>query len=81
MIYFFTGLRPSELLLIEKSNVFEKYMIGGIKTKAGKDRLIPLHHKIRPYIQNFIHTKGKYLICNLDGSQMSYDTYKKKFDQ
>ena len=52
MIY--TGLRPTELLEILTENVHleEKYMIGGIKTDAGKDRIIPLNDKIIPLIKN-----------------------------
>lgn len=39
LIYIYTGLRPAELLEIESSNVHldERYMIGGMKTDAGRN--------------------------------------------
>ena len=55
MIYMYTGLRPSELLLIDKNNVFleKNYMIGGIKTAAGQNRPIIIHSKVKDYIEYF----------------------------
>ena len=52
MIY--TGLRPTELLEIQTENVHldEKYMAGGMKTEAGKDRIIPLNDKIQEPIRS-----------------------------
>ena len=43
LILIYTGLRPNELLNIKKTDVFldENYMIGGSKTEAGKNRIIP----------------------------------------
>lgn len=55
-----TGLRVSELLALEKDKVFEKYMIGGLKTEAGIDRCIPIMDAIKPIIQKWkknSHTK------------------------
>ena len=51
MIY--TGMRPGELRQITKANVHldERYMIGGIKTDAGKERVIPLAEVILPVIR------------------------------
>lgn len=53
LIMLYTGLRPQELIDIETNNIDieEHYMIGGCKTEAGKNRLIPLHDKILPFIE------------------------------
>ena len=53
LIYIYTGLRPSELLEIESKNVHlsDRYMIGGMKTEAGKDRIIPIHEAIVPLVE------------------------------
>ena len=53
LVYLYTGLRRSELVGILKSNVdLDNWtMTGGIKTKAGKNRLIPIHPRIRPIIK------------------------------
>lgn len=84
MIYLYTGLRPSELLGIHKSNVFlnNNYMVGGIKTEAGKNRLIPIHSKIKKYIQYFYDkSNGEFLIINeKSNKKFTYDSYRDKFD-
>ena len=84
MIYFYTGLRPSELLNIEVTNVFlnENYMIGGSKTKAGKNRTIPIHSKIKDYIKYFYNQNKKYLISsNGTNKKIAYDYYQKSFNK
>lgn len=83
MIYLYTGLRPSELLNIETINVFlsEGYMIGGEKTEAGTNRIIPIHSEIQKYVEQLYNCSKKYLVINEKTKQkMSYDTYQKKFD-
>lgn len=66
LIYCYTGLRPSELLKIKTENIFleEKYMRGGIKTAAGKNRCIPLHNRIIPLIKYFYDKNNVYLLGN-----------------
>jgi len=56
LILAYTGLRISEFLDLKKSvNVDLKKMliIGGSKTEAGKDRTIPIHSLIQPYVKYF----------------------------
>lgn len=64
MIYIYTGLRLSELLEIPKSNVDleARMMIGGKKTAAGKDRKIPIHKCIMPFIEKRMKADGEWLI-------------------
>jgi integrase len=52
LILIYTGMRISELLTLAKANVDTKSMliIGGVKTDAGRDRIIPIHPKIQPLI-------------------------------
>ena len=63
LIMIYTGLRIEELLSMHCKNVFlaEKYMIGGIKTEAGKDRIIPISNKILPFISQ-LYCENLYLI-------------------
>lgn len=62
MIY--TGMRPSELLKLrtENINLEDRYMIGGLKTRAGKERIIPIHEKIYPLIKARYDAAGEWLI-------------------
>lgn len=77
LIYIFTGMRPTELLnvLTENVHIDKKYMVGGMKTEAGKDRVIPLNDKIIPLVKNRLDQNKKYLINNKFGNHYTYGTY------
>jgi hypothetical protein len=45
-------------------------MVGGSKTDAGKDRVIPIHPRIMPYIKKRVETNHEYLVTNFNGSKM-----------
>lgn len=64
LILIYTGMRPSELLQIKTKNVNlqERYMIGGLKTAAGKNRIIPLHDDIFPLIEKRMEVASEYLV-------------------
>ena len=70
LILIYTGMRVNELLKMKSDHVFldEQYMVGGLKTQAGKNRQIPIANKIMP----FLDTSGEYLIM-LDGKQLRYN--------
>lgn len=71
LIYLYTGMRPSELLEVKKENVdlSARIMIGGMKTEAGKDRHIPIHKDILPFISRLMQTDGEYLIMRYDSGK------------
>lgn len=62
MIYLFTGMRLSELLPLPASSVHldeeYPYLIGGSKTDAGRDRVVPIISTIRGYVQWFYDRSG-----------------------
>lgn len=66
----YTGMRISEALNVECSNIDleENTILCGMKTAAGKDRVVPIHPKIRPLIEK--HMGGKYLF-----SEQNYKRY------
>ena len=51
----YSGWRPQELCEIKISNVHldEHYTIGGMKTRAGKKRPVPIHPKVQPIVQKY----------------------------
>ena len=55
LILLYTGLRPNEIFITKKSNIFidEDYFITGSKTESGKNRIIPIHQKIKHIIIYF----------------------------
>lgn len=87
LILCYTGLRPGELLNIERDNVFlnKRYMIGGSKTTMGTNRHIPIAEKIYPFIDFFYtmsaETNNKYLITSnvLRKEKVSYSTLVNKW--
>lgn len=64
LIMIYTGLRPGELVDIETAKVYldKRYMRGGKKTRAGKNRVIPINKKILPLID--ARLGGDHLIIN-----------------
>lgn len=81
LIYIYTGLRPQELIAIKKSDVYlnRGYMIGGMKTDNGKDRIIPIHPCIKPIIDNYIKSneESDYLIFKRN-TRAFYNKYRTK---
>ncbi len=80
LLYLYTGMRPSELLEVKKENVDldARIMIGGMKTEAGKNRHIPLHKDIVPFIERLMQTEGENLIMRYDKAKpqaMSYNRF------
>ncbi len=64
MIYIYTGMRATELLEVKKANIDleARIMIGGKKTEAGKNRRIPIHVCIIPFIKKLMAMPGDFLI-------------------
>lgn len=77
IILLYTGMRITELLEIKRENVFldERYMIGGKKTAAGTDRIIPIHKEILPLIKARYDEGHKWLITRW-GKKVQYPTYR-----
>lgn len=67
LILIYSGMRINELLKLPKKNVNleENTIIGGSKTTAGKNRIIPIHPKIRPLILKRMENKTEYVIPNI----------------
>lgn len=78
LIMIYSGWRIGELLTLKNCdiNLNEKTMTGGIKTDAGKNRLVPIHEKIFPIIEKRYNAEKEYLI---DGP-IPYATYLDDWD-
>lgn len=68
MFMLYTGCRVSEMLTVRSSNINlqERIMTLGVKTEAGKNRIVPIHKKLVPVIQS--HIGAEYLF-NLERSK------------
>lgn len=74
----YSGWRISEFLNIKKEdvNLAEGIITGGIKTAAGKGRIVPIHSLVRPFVDLWITEPGEYLF-NIHGHGCSSTTYRK----
>lgn len=43
------------------------YFVGGKKTDAGKDRIVPIHPKIQQLVQKCIENEGETIFCRIHG--------------
>lgn len=90
IIQCYMGWRPQELatLRLDEINLDEWYMIAGMKTDAGKQRIVPIHEKIKELVKDN-YNKGMELgtgyLFNDKGQThagsylMTYDKYGNRF--
>lgn len=78
----YTGLRITEFLTLVPSSVrFEKdvaFLTGGIKTDAGKNRIVPVHPKILPILQHWMEKKGAAVFCSPSGKPYSVKYFRER---
>lgn len=81
LILIYTGMRIGEILSMENKsiNLKEGYMVGGSKTEAGRDRIIPIHDKIKPLVEQEMNDH-KYLLQDKDGA-ITYKRAKARFEK
>lgn len=86
----YSGWRPSELVELKVQNVdLERGFIkGGIKTSAGKNRLVPIHPLIKSIVEKYyneaLSVGSEYLfndITKKKGIGLSYDQYLSRFNK
>ena len=83
LVLIHTGMRINELLTMRRENVFPAahYMVGGEKTKAGRDRTIPIHPRIQPIIADWLAgNETEWLLPSKTGNHRDISTVRKSFD-
>lgn len=93
LIQCYSGWRPQELGLIKLENVDLHNWVfkGGMKTKAGTDRIVPIHSKIRSLVkkryEEALKIGSAYLINCTDTQthrssyMFTYDKYRQRFNK
>ncbi|MDR1549084.1 MAG: tyrosine-type recombinase/integrase [Hungatella sp.] len=93
LIQCYSGWRPQELglLKLENINLDDWTFIGGMKTKAGTNRIVPIHSKIRSLVEKKYkeaeELRSAYLINCTDATthrsslMFTYDKYQKRFNK
>ena len=92
IIQCYMGWRPQELatLRLDEINLEKWYMQAGMKTEAGKQRIVPIHSKIKELVKRnyeFAISIGSEYLFNDKGQTHSgswfvtYDKYAKRFEK
>lgn len=88
----YSGWRPQEIgeILLSDVHLDEEYIIGGMKSEAGKQRVVPIHPFVREIVKEaYEHAKNinsEYLFNYEDGystrnTKLNYDRYWRVFNQ
>ena len=83
LVLVYTGMRLNELLTARRENVHldDDYLVGGEKTAAGRDRVIPLHPDIVPYIRQWLAgNETDYLLPSKTGVPRDHNNVRKSFN-
>lgn len=91
LIQCYMGWRPQELATLQLAdvNLDEWYMVAGMKTDAGKNRMVPIHTKIHPLVKrnyDYAVSLGSDALFNdptatKGGMKITYDKYAGRFDK
>jgi integrase len=78
LFFLYTGFRLNEMLSIETLNVDlqNRTIQGGVKTNAGKDRIIPIHSKIFELVKRRVDEGNEYLFSHNGKKCSEYYYYK-----
>ena len=76
LFFLYTGFRLTEMLTLETANIDLEAgtMQGGIKTKAGKNRIVPIHSKIFDIVKRRCEEGNEYLF-SYNGNKCSNNQY------
>ncbi len=80
----YTGFRVREFLSLTRFSYSHDqggYLRGGMKTAAGRDRIVPVHPKIMPYLIAWLEKGGDAIICDERGRQIPYAHYLASFQE
>lgn len=80
----YTGFRPTELLSLRRSDYRKteeglEYLVGGIKTEAGKARAVTISPRIRPLIQERLAAADPWLFPRDDGQQCTEAYFRENY--
>lgn len=82
LVLCYSGMRINELLQMERENVHlaDRYMVGGEKTDAGRNRTIPIHREIVPIIAKWMDgNSARWLLHTSAGTAKDADNVRKTF--
>lgn len=81
LISLYSGWRPQELALIKTENVNLENMTiqGGLKTDAGKNRVVPIHSAIQTLVKARYNPNNEYLFYDKNLDNYPVNTYERYY--
>lgn len=78
LISIYTGMRGGEIMKLRRENfhINDKYLIGGIKSDAGKNRVIPLHDDILPLVKARLERIDDYFVIYKNNKPPTLDQFR-----
>ncbi|MEG2001362.1 MAG: site-specific integrase [Evtepia sp.] len=79
LVMCYTGFRIEELLTLTPFSYDTKLhtLTGGLKTDAGRDRVVPVGDKILPIIDRWLKKGGSVIFCRENGTRYAQGTFRK----
>lgn len=79
LVLIYTGFRIQEFLSLKKSNIDIEHMLikGGLKTDAGKNRIVPIHPRIQPIISRLYESATEWLFVRDENTPVTQSYYRK----
>lgn len=78
----YTGLRITEFCKLNKFSVHRLpdfcALYGGIKTEAGENKVVPIHHKVQPVLDEWLAKDGQTIFCWPDGHPYTAKYFREK---
>ena len=83
LIQCYMGWRPQELcnILTKNVNINTMTIVGGMKTKDGTNRIVPIPKKIKGYVMAVYNPETNFLFNQNNGRRIQYNMYARKFDE
>lgn len=82
LVLLYLGARPEELFETKPKDVHlkDRYIIGGSKTEAGRNRIMPIHMDIYDFINSWLNESesNQYLLTNSKGNKINLDNFRKR---
>lgn len=85
LVQSYMGWRPQEIgrILFDDVDLENMLMTGGMKTEAGRERVVPIHPCIQDLVKKIYEMsksrESKYFISDPNGKLITYDKYNKRF--
>ncbi len=78
LMFIYSGFRITELCEMKTENIDldQQTFKGGVKTAAGKNRIVPIHSAILPMVKDRVLKGNEYLLTDAKGKKLNKNTYR-----